>query len=299
MSDRSKHLDFLRRTAREAVWSGDFDRALRLLEEGLALARGWKLRESEDIFLCNRVATLVEMERNDFDLATLKEVVLRHPEGRLGAFAAYTAACAHELRREHAKARIYAQMAITRSEGTQPYLKGVSLNLLGSLDVSESQFQSALPLFREALEIYAECPQDTTREAAVAEDNMGYVYIACDEVSVGLPIVERALNQFDAMGARAFTTFPNLDLCLGHLKLEQYEEAEHRGIQALALGQEFHQEKVIKNSHYLLGEIYSEVGRRGDADQHFDALSKFYPDFPALKGFLHQVNVVGMINLRA
>jgi len=91
-----------------------------------------------------------------------------------------------------------------------------------------------------------------------------------------------------------FTKITGLDL-----KLEQYEEAEHRGIQALALGQEFHQEKVIKNSHYLLGEIYSEVGRRGDADQHFDALSKFYPDFPALKGFLHQVNVVGMINLRA
>jgi TolA-binding protein len=101
------------------------------------------------------------------------------------------------------------------------------------------------------------------------------------------------------MGARAFTTFPNLDLCLGHLKLEHYDEAERWGIQALALGQEFGQEKVVKNSHYLLGEIYSEVGRRTDAEQHFDALSKFYPDFPSLKGFLHQVNVVGMINLRA
>ena len=299
MSDRTKHLDFLRATAREAVWCGDFERALLLIDEGLGLARRWKQRESEDIFLCNRVATLVEMERNDFDLASLKEVVLRHPDGRLGAFAAYTAACAHELRREYPKARLYAQMAMARSEGVQNYLKGVSLNLLGSLDLSESQFQTALPLFREALEVYADCEQDTTREAAIAEDNMGYVYIACDEVPVGLPIVERALNQFDAMGARAFTTFPNLDLCLGHLKLEHYDEAERWGIQALALGQEFHQERVVKNSHYLLGEIYSETGRRTDAEQHFDALSKFYPDFPSLKGFLHQVNVVGMINLRA
>jgi len=299
MSDRRKHLEFLRQTAREAVWQGDCDRALLLLDEGLALARGWKLRETEDLFLCNRIATLVEMERNDFDLSALKEVVLRHPDGRLGAFAAYTAACAHELRKEYAKARSYAQMSIGRSDGVHPYLKGVSLNLLGSLELTESRFQTALPMFREALEIYSDCDQDTTRETAVAEDNIGYVYIACDEVSVGLPIVERALNQFDAMGARAFTTFPNLDLCLGHLKLEHYDEAERWGIQALALGQEFGQEKVIKNSHYLLGEIYSEVGRRGDAEQHFDALSKFYPDFPSLKGFLHQVNVVGMINLRA
>ena len=299
MSDRSKHLEFLRRTAREAVWRGDGERALLLLEEGLGLARAWKLRETEDLFLCNRIATLVEMERNDFDLAALKEVVLRHPEGRLGAFAAYTAACAHEQRREYGKARTYAQMAIGRSDGVNDYLKGVSLNLLGSLDLSESRFDSAMPLFREAIEIYSDCNQDTTRETAVAEDNLGYGYIACDEVDVGLPIVERALSQFDAMGARAFTTFPNLDLCLGHLKLEHYDEAERWGIQALALGQEFGQEKVVKNSHYLLGEIYSEVGRRTDAEQHFDALSKFYPDFPSLKGFLHQVNVVGMINLRA
>lgn len=299
MSERTKHLDFLRATAREAVWCGDFDRALLLLDEGLSLARLWKQRESEDVFLCNRIATLVEMERNDFDLGSLKEVVLRHPEGRLGAFAAYTAACAHELRREYPKARLYAQMAMSRSEGVQTYLKGVSLNLLGSLDLSEGQFQTALPLLREALDVYAECEQNTSREVAVTEDNIGYVYIACDEVPVGLPIVERALNQFDAMGARAFATFPHLDLCLGHLKLGQYDDAERSGIQALALGQEFHQERVVKNSHFLLGEIYSETGRREDAEQHFDALSRFYPDFPALKGFLHQVNVVGMLNLRA
>ena len=96
----------------------------------MSLARQWKQRETEDIFLCNRIATLVEMERNDFDLSSLKEVVLRHPDGRLGAVAAYTSACAHELRREYAKARLYAQMAMTRSEGVQTYLKGVSLNLL-------------------------------------------------------------------------------------------------------------------------------------------------------------------------
>jgi len=130
MSERSKHLDFLRLTAREALWSGDHERALMLLDEGLALSRAWKQRESEDVFLCNRVTALVEMERNDFDLSSLKEVVLRHPDGRLGAFASYTAACAHELRNEFAKARVYAQMAINRSEGVDAYLKGEELEAL-------------------------------------------------------------------------------------------------------------------------------------------------------------------------
>jgi len=134
---------------------------------------------------------------------------------------------------------------------------------------------------------------------AVAEDNVGYIHIARDEVSVGLPMVERALSQFEALGSRARMAFPCMDLCLGHLKSENFFEAERWGVRALALGQELRQQRVIKNSHYLLGEIYSETGRRDDADLHFEALADFYPEFPALKNFLHQVNVVGMVNLRA
>lgn len=299
MSDRAKHLEFLRHTAREAVWSGDFDRAVVLLEEGLALARQWKSRENEDIFLCNRIATLLELGRNDFDLSALKEVLLRHPYGPLGAFAAYTAGRAHELRKEHAKARTYAQMAIQRCEDSRDYLRGVSLNLLGNLSVSESQFDAALPLYREAMAIYQDCGRETGREMALTEDNIGYIHIARDEVSVGVPMVDRALSQLETLGARQATAYPCLDLCLGHLKLESFDEAEHWGIRALALGQEFVKSDVVKNSHYLLGEIYSETDREEDAERHFEALSGFYPEFPSLKNFLHQVNVVGMINLRA
>ena len=299
MSERSKHLEFLRQTAREAVWKGDCDRALLLLEEGLALSRAWKQKESEDIFLCNRVATLVEMERNDFDLSALKEVMLRHPYGKLGAFAAYTAACAHELRRELPKARTYAQMAISRCEDPADFLRGVSFSLLGDLSLSESDFDAAMPLCTEAISIFQECGQDASRDMAVAEDNIGYIHISRDQMSVGLPMVERALSQFEALGARARMAYPYLDLCLGHLKTENFFEAERWGVRALALGQELHQQRVVKNSHYLLGEIYSETGRRDDAELHFEALADFYPEFPALKNFLHQVNVVGMINLRA
>ena len=41
MSDRRKHLEFLRKTAKDAIWSGDYERALTLYEDGLALARSW------------------------------------------------------------------------------------------------------------------------------------------------------------------------------------------------------------------------------------------------------------------
>lgn len=302
LAERTKHLEFLRETAREAVWTGDFDRALLLLEEGLVLSRRWKLRESEDIFICNRIAMLLEIGRHDFELASLKEALLRHPEGSFGAFVAYTAARAHELRREYEKAKSYAQMAISRCRKPTDYLQYIeasSLNLLGNVSVAEGIFDRALPLYEQALAGYTDCGRDTARETAITEDNVGYIYISRDEVDRGLVLVDRSLTQLDALGARQATVYPCLDQCLAHLKLSRFDDAERWGLRALALGDEFSHRDAVKNSHCLLGEIYSETDRLDEADVHFDALATYYPEVPGLKSFLRQVNVVGMINLRA
>ena len=40
---------------------------------------------------------------------------------------------------------------------------------------------------------------------------------------------------------------------------------------------------VVKNAHYLLAETYSEMGREDSAEEHYEALSSYYPSFPALK----------------
>ena len=61
----------------------DLERRLRTRADAL---RGWSragpLLEGpglEDLFTCNRATTLLEMDRQDFDLARLKEIVLRSP----------------------------------------------------------------------------------------------------------------------------------------------------------------------------------------------------------------------------
>jgi hypothetical protein len=41
------------------------------------------------------------------------------------------------------------------------------------------------------------------------------------------------------------------------------------------------------------------MGRETEADEQYEALSTYYPDFPALKHYLRQISLVGMINLRA
>ena len=54
------------------------------------------------------------MDRQDFDLSRLKEIVLRNPASSNGVLAAYVSANAHEARGEYAKARFYAQAALCR-----------------------------------------------------------------------------------------------------------------------------------------------------------------------------------------
>jgi len=300
MSDRRKHLEFLRKTAKDAIWSGDYDRALTLYEDGLALARSWKDREIEDLFTCNRATTLLEMDRQDFDLSQLKEIVLRSPGSSNAVLATYVSAHAHEVRGEYAKAAFYAQGALQKSRdlGLDEWV-AASLNLLANLELHESHFEQARSLLQESLDRYEADGLEASSEAAVVTDNLGYCHIALDAVPVGLPLVQRSLSLLEGLGSRQAMDYPCLDLCFASLRLERPDEAESWGVRALGLGKEFGRNDVVKNAHYLLAETYSEMGREDAADEHYDALANYYPNFPALKNYLHQISLVGMINLRA
>jgi tetratricopeptide (TPR) repeat protein len=300
MTERRKHLEFLRKTARDAIWAGDYDRALSLYEDGLGLARSWKDRDLEDLFTCNRATTLLEMDRQDFDLSALKEILLRSPMSPNGVLAAYASAHAHEVRGEFARATFYAQTALQKSRDLRlDEWIAASMNLLANLELHESRFESAKTLFEEALERLEVRGEGLSREGAVVSDNLGYCPIAMDRVEIGLPYVQKALSLLDSLGARQAMDYPCLDLCFAMLKLEKLEQGESWGIRALGLGKEFGREDVVKNSHYLRAEIYSTMGRPETADDHYEALSNYYPDFPALKHYLQQISVMGMLNLRA
>jgi tetratricopeptide (TPR) repeat protein len=300
MTERRKHLEFLRKTARDAIWAGDYERALSLYEDGLALARSWKDRDLEDLFTCNRATTLLEMDRQDFDLSGLKEILLRSPSSPNGVLAAYASAHAHEVRGELARATFYAQTALQKSRDLRlDEWTAASMNLLANLELRESRFESAKTLFEEALGRLEERGDGLSREGAVVSDNLGYCHIAMDRVEVGMPYVERAISLLDSLGARQAMDYPCLDLCFAMLKLDRLDQGESWGIRALGLGNEFGREDVVKNSHYLLAEIYATMGRADRADEHYEALANYYPDFPALKNYLHQISLTGMLNLRA
>jgi len=300
VSERRKHLEFLRKTAKEAIWAGDYDRALNLYDDGLVLARSWKDRDLEDLFHCNRATTLIEMDRSDFDLARLKEIVLRNPSSFNGVLAAYVSANAHEARGELTKARFYAQTALTKSRelGLEELTSGC-LNVLGNLELRQSSFEQARDHFQEALRELEFKRQDHSHLGALYSDNLGYCHIALDDLDQGLPLVLHSIELFEELGARQALDYPCLDLCFANIKQKNLEQAEPWGLRALDIGTEFSRQDVIKNAHYLLAEIYSDEGREAEADSHYDALADFYPDFPELKNYLRQVSLMGMINLRA
>ena len=300
MGDRRKHLEFLRKTAKDAIWSGDYERALTLYEDGLALSRSWKDRELEDLFTCNRATTLLEMDRQDFDLSRLKEIVLRNPSSYNGVLAAHTCAHAHEVRKEYGRALFYAKSALQKSRELGFHeLTASSYNILGNLELHESQFDAAQELFQDALQHLERRGETDSVLAAQYMDNLGYCHIALERIPVGMPLVKRSIEIFEEQGARQALDYPSLDLCFAHLRNGELDAAERWGFQALELGNEFRREDVIKNSHYLLAEIAVETGREQEADEHYEALANYYPNFPALKNYLHQISLVGMINLRA
>jgi tetratricopeptide (TPR) repeat protein len=300
MSHRRKHLEFLKKTAVSAARGGDFRRALELWEDGLGLARAWKDREYEDLFACNQATTLIEMSRFDFDLTSIKSIILRNPSSANGALATYVCALTHEARGEYERAASYARSSLHRArELAHSDLTAGSLNLLADLELKEGHFVEALPLFEESLARLRSSGEPEGTLAGIALDNIGYCHIALDRVELGAGFVSRALEVLEASGARHETDYPCLDLCFASLKREDPEEAGRWGAKALSLGEEFRREDVVKNAHYLLAEACAELGQDEEAERHYDALARYYPDFPALKNYLRQISLVEMINLRA
>jgi len=85
------------------------------------------------------------------------------------------------------------------------------------------------------------------------------------------------------------------DLCYGYLDLEQYEKARGYGETSLELACEPRQ---VRNAHYLLGEAAYKMGDIDAAEEHFEQLARFYPQFRHLKSLLFAIDLRSMINLK-
>jgi tetratricopeptide (TPR) repeat protein len=289
--------DPLRRETREAIWSGDYRRALATAEQGLALARQQGDRRAEELFLCNRATIWTEKGNHDFPLGALEEIILGSSSRYNAALASYVVAGAEDRRGRFARAESYARTSLRKSEEIgDAELMGSSLSLLGRLEMQRSRFDRAREDSLKSLDVLEE-HADLAPMTAMAADQLGYCCIVLGEVEAGFAYLERSLATLAGLGFRQAMDYPFLDMCYARLTNGDLEEAESWGCEALAVGEEFGREEIIKNAHYLLAESSWRRGRRSDAEDHYDALARYYPGFPKLKDYLRQVDLTSVINL--
>jgi tetratricopeptide (TPR) repeat protein len=164
------------------------------------------------------------------------------------------------------------------------------------LNAKQSRLRDAQDFYLKSLEVL-EAADELSPNAAGVLDEVGYCCILLNETRAGFSYLGRSLSTCDRLGLRRAKDYPSLDMCFARLRNGDFEEAETWGWKALELGREYGREDIIKNSLYLLAESCWRLGRRSDADHHYDALAQYYPEFPALKDYLRQVDLTSVLSL--
>jgi tetratricopeptide (TPR) repeat protein len=312
MSELKATAEAARSEALALLEKGEFSPALAAYDRALEAANATNDPAFADwMFVC-RAAAAAELGPADKELIELKCVLLRTLDPGTSFRAAYTAARIYEIRRNYARAASYnarARSLVTRL--SDPLLAGAAENQAGSILSADSRFAEAAASYRRCLDL-ADLSNATAGQTpalfspawrAICQDNLGYSLIALDQVSEGLALVHESFETLEALGARAYSIVPLVDLCFGYLKSDRYAEARYFGEAALerlaepeAAGETASSEKNIL---YLLGETCHLAGDDGAARTYFDRLASLYPEFRNLRAYLEVFDFRNVINLRS
>ena len=118
-----------------------------------------------------------------------------------------------------------------------------------------------------------------------ALENLGYCKLLQEKYDEGLRLIHRSLNFIHDRYALAEAY---VDLCYGYLGKNELERSRMYGQKALDLAEE---ERQIRNTHYLLGEIAHQMHDTEKAEFHFNELARFYPGFRHLKDVLFAIDL--------
>jgi tetratricopeptide (TPR) repeat protein len=122
--------------------------------------------------------------------------------------------------------------------------------------------------------------------------NLGYNKLLVGETKDGLRLLHSVVDEIKTPHSKsdAFA-----DLCYGYLDLQAYEKARYYGDLALEFACEPRQ---VRNAQYLTGEAAYKAGDVEAAEEHFEQLARFYPQFRHLKSLLFAIDLRSMINLK-
>ncbi|HEX9162219.1 MAG TPA: tetratricopeptide repeat protein [Thermoanaerobaculia bacterium] len=288
----ASRVDALRQTALAKVRNEEYDEALAIYDEALALATDDDARE---LLTINKADALIALERSGPEVQQLPTILMRRRNHHHTFLAAYALMYKHRLQNEPKRGVFYGQVALDAAVAAeQPMWRLGALNELGIIYETDSQFDNAIDCFEQALALIDSVSDRDDRDfgrAAVIQ-NLGYNKLLVGRIEEGIDLILSIIDQVDGPSTLADA---HLDLCYGYLELQQFASALRHGEIALEHAVEPRQ---VRNAHYLLGEAAFKSGDVERAEIHFDELARFYPEFRNLKSLLFAIDIRSMVNFR-
>lgn len=277
----------LRQAGLAKLRAEEYEAAISIYDEALLQVDDDEKRE---LLTINKADAMIALGQNGPEVQQLPAILMRRRNLHHAFLAAYALMFKHRMKGETKRGIFYGQVALDiASEANEPLWKLGTLNDLGIHYEMDSQFDKAIDAFEQALE--ATDPNDTFVRTAIT-GNLGYNKILTGKVEEGIFLIHSILGQVDGHGTRAELC---IDLCFGYLDLNDLEHAKKYGEMGLELASDNRQ---IRNAHYLLGEVAYKLGDIEQAEEHFEQLARFYPQFRNLKSLLFAIDLRGMVNLK-
>jgi tetratricopeptide (TPR) repeat protein len=293
VKDAVSRAEELRMSAYAMVRAGELEQALGVFDEALAATADEELRE---LITINKADALVALERNGPEVHALPAILMRRRNPHHAFLAAYALLYKHRTSGEIKRAMFYGHHAYdTAVEAEKPLWQIGALNELGVVYEIDSQFDKAIECFESALALIGATEDGSENHRltyGAALQNLGASKLLNDDVQEGIALILKALPSIMSPVALAEAY---IDLCYGYLGTEELERARYFGEKGLELAGETRQ---VRNAHYLLGEVYYKLQDMETAEQHFDELARYYPEFRNLKTLLFALDLRSMLNLK-
>ena len=282
----------LRKAGQQKVRAEQYEAAIALYDEALALVTD---EEQRELLTINKADAMIALGVTGSEVQQLPSIALRRRNLHHTLLAAYALMFKYRTSGDIKRALFYGQVALgAATEADNASWKVGVYNDLAIVSEMDSQFEKAIEYLESARELLPSVEDDAERELneAAILPNLAYNKMLVGETKEGLRMMHEVLDRIQSPSGLADS---HIALCYGYLDLEMYDEALKYGQIGLALATS---PREIRNAHYLVGEAAYKGGDVAAAEEHFDELAKFYPEFHNLKSLLFAIDLRSMVNFR-
>lgn len=287
-----RRIEELRKAGQLKVRAEQYAAAIELFNEALGLSTD---EEQRELLTINKADAMIALGLAGPEVQQLPSIALRRRNLHHTFLAAYALMYKHRISGDIKRALFYGQVALgAATEAENDAWKIGVLNDLAIASEMDSQFERAVEYLESALALLPSIEDPAERELneVAILPNLAYNKMLVGETREGIRMMHEVVDRIQSPSGIADAY---LELCYGYLDLEMYTEALKYGQIGCALATS---ERAIRNAHYLVGEAAYKGGDITVAEQHFDELSKFYPEFRNLKSLLFAIDLRSMVNFR-